>query len=62
MSSSSSSTQKQTRTPRMATRQHLTDRANQTAVCFVLNEYVDDPFISAYTVEHDEQGEDRSEK
>ena len=47
MSSSSSSTQNQTRTARMAKRQQLTDRANQTAVCFGLNEYSDDPDTSA---------------
>ena len=52
MSSSSSSTQNQTRTAGVATRQHLTDRANQTAVCFVLNEYSDDPDTSAYVVGH----------
>ena len=50
MSSSSSSTQDQTRTARMATRQQLTDRANQTAACFVHNEYSDDPDFSAYMV------------
>ena len=47
MSSSSSSTQNQTRTARMATRQQLTDRANQIGACFVLNEYSDDPDTSA---------------
>ena len=41
--SSSSSTQNQTRTARMATRQQLTDRADQIGACFVLNEYCDDP-------------------
>ena len=50
MSSSSSSTQNQTRTARMATRQHLTSQANQARVWFVLNEYSDDPDISAYMV------------
>ena len=34
----------------MATRQQLTDRVNQTVVCFVLDEYSDDPDISAYMV------------
>ena len=34
----------------MATRQHLTDRANQAGACFVLNEYSDDPDASAYLV------------
>ena len=48
MSSSSSSTQNQTRTARMATRQHLTNQANQIGACFVLNEYSDDPDTSAY--------------
>ena len=48
MSSSSSSTQNQTRTSRMATRQHLADRAHQARVCFVLFECGDDPDISAY--------------
>ena len=50
MSSSSSYTKNQTRTTRMATRQQLTDRANQSAECFVLNEYSDDPQKSAYMV------------
>ena len=50
MSSSSFSTQNQTRTTRMATRQQLTDRANQIGACFVLNEYSDDPDTSAYLV------------
>ena len=40
----------QTRTARMATRQHLTNQANQAGVCFVLNEYSDDPDTSAYMV------------
>ena len=48
MSSSSSSTQNQTRTARMATRQHLSNQANQVGVCFVLNEYSDHPDTSAY--------------
>ena len=48
MSSFSSSTQNQTRTVRMATRRHLTNRANQAGVCFVLNEYCDDPDTSAF--------------
>ena len=46
----SSYTQNQTPTARMATRQHLTNRANQAAVCFVLYEYSEDPDISAYMV------------
>ena len=50
MSSSSSSTQNQTRTARMATRQHLTNQADQAWVCFVLNEYSDDTDTSAYMV------------
>ena len=33
-----------------ATRQQLTDRANQAQVCFVLHEYSDDPDTSAYMV------------
>ena len=47
MSPSTSSSQNQTRTARMAT-QHLSNRANQTGVCFVLNEYSDDPDTSAF--------------
>ena len=50
MSSSKSSTQNQTRTARMATRQQPTDRANQIGACFVRNEYSDDPDTSAYMV------------
>ena len=50
ISSSSSSAQNQTRTARTATRQQLTNQANQAGVCFVLNEYSDDPDKSAYTV------------
>ena len=50
VSSSSSSTQNQTRTARMATRQHLSNQANQVGVCFVLNECSDDPDTSAYMV------------
>ena len=34
----------------MATRQHLTNQANQIGACFVLNEYSDDPDTSAYLV------------
>ena len=34
----------------MATRQQLTDRANQIGACFVRNEYSDDPDTSAYMV------------
>ena len=50
MSSSGSSTQNQIRAARMATRQHLTSQANQARVCFVLNEYSDDPDTSAFVV------------
>ena len=50
MSSSSSSTENQTRTARMATRQQVTNHANQAGVCFVLNEYSDDLDTSAYMV------------
>ena len=50
MSSSSSSAQKQTRTARMATRQQHTNQVNQAKVCFVLNEYSDDPDTSAHMV------------
>ena len=50
ISSSSSSAQNQTRTARTATRQQLTNQANQAGVCFVLNEYSDDPDTPAYTV------------
>ena len=50
MSSSSSSTKNQTRTARMATRQHLSNQANQVGACFVLNDYSGDPDTSAYMV------------
>ena len=50
MFSSSSSTQNQTRTARMATRQHLSNHSNQIGVCFVLNDYSDDPEASAHMV------------
>ena len=50
MSSSSSSTQNQTRTARMATRQQLANQPNQAGACFVLDEYSDDPDTSAYMV------------
>ena len=50
MSSSSSSAQNQTRTARVATRQQLTNQANQAAACFVLNAYCDDPDTHAYMV------------
>ena len=50
LSSSSSSTQNQTRTARMVTRQHLSNQANQVGVCFVLNDYRDDPDTSAFLV------------
>ena len=38
----------QTRTARMATRQQLTNQANQAGMCFVLNEYSDDPDTSRH--------------
>ena len=47
---SSLSTQNQTRTARMATRQDLSNQANQVGVCFVLNDYSDDPDTSAFLV------------
>ena len=50
MSPSNSSSQNQTRTARMATRQQLTNQANQAGMCFVLNEYSDNPDTSAYMV------------
>ena len=50
MSSSSSSTQNQARTARMATRQRLHNQESQKGICFVLNEYSDDPDTSAYMV------------
>ena len=50
MSSSISSTRNQTRTARMATRQQLTDGANQDGACCVFTEYNDDPDTSAYMV------------
>ena len=43
----------------MATRQHLTDQANQAGVCFVLNEYSDDRDTSADMVG---QGKERPYK
>ena len=42
--------QNQARTARMATRQHFSDQSNQVGVCFVLNDYSDDPDTSAYVV------------
>ena len=49
MSSSSSSTQNQARTARMATRQRLQNQESQKGrICFVLNEYRDDPDTYAY--------------
>ena len=62
MSSCSSSSQSQTRTARMATRQHLTNQANQAGVCFVLNEYSGDPDTSAYVVEKKSTSADRSDR
>ena len=50
MSPSSSSSQNRIRTARMSTQQHLSNQANQADVCFVLNDYVDDPDTSAYMV------------
>ena len=50
MSSSSLSNQNQTRTASMATRQHLPNQANRVGVCFVLNDYSDDPDTSAVWV------------
>ena len=44
------STQNQTRTARMATGQHHTNQANQARMCFVLNEYSDDPDTPTYMV------------
>ena len=40
----------QTSTVRKATRQHLTNQANQPGMCFVLNEYSDDRNASACMV------------
>ena len=34
----------------MATRQHLSNQANQAGACFLLNEHSDDPDTSAYLV------------
>ena len=50
MSPSSSSSQNQTRTPRMTTQQHLSNQASKAGVCFVLNDHSDDPDTSAYVV------------
>ena len=47
---SSSSTNNQTSTARMATRQHLSNQTNQVGACFVLNDNSDDPDSSAYMV------------
>ena len=47
MSASRPSTQDQTRAARMATRQQLSNQANQVGVCFVLNQYSGDPDTSA---------------
>ena len=46
-SASRPSTQDQTRAARMATRQQLSNQANQVGVCFVLNQYSGDPDTSA---------------
>ena len=48
MSQSSSASQNQTRTARMATQQHLSNTANQVEVCFILNDYSDDSSTSAF--------------
>ena len=50
MSPSSSSTQNQTRTARITTQQHLSNQAKKVGMCFVLNDYSDDPNTSAYMV------------
>ena len=50
MSPSSSPSQNHTRTARVSTRQHLSNQANQVGVCFVLNDYSDDPATSTYMV------------
>ena len=50
VSPSSSSAQNQTRTARMTTQQHLSDQAKKVGMCFVLNDYSDDPATSAYMV------------
>ena len=45
-----SSAQNQTHTARMSTRQHLSSQPKQVGMCFVLNDYSDDPDTSAYMV------------
>ena len=50
LSPSSLSSQNQTRTARMTTQQHLSNQAKQVGMCFVLNDYSDDPDTSAYMV------------
>ena len=50
MSLSSPSTQNQTRTARITTQQHLSNHAKKVGMCFVLNDYSDDPDTSAYMV------------
>ena len=37
----------------MAAQQHLSNQVNQVRVCFVLNDYSDDPDTSAYVVGQD---------
>ena len=48
--SSSSSSQDQGRTARMTTQHHLSNRAKQVGVWFVLNDNSDDPDTSVYMV------------
>ena len=50
MSPFSSSTHNQTRTARMAARQHLSNQSNQVGVCFVLNDNSDDTDTSSNMV------------
>ena len=50
MSPSSSSTQSQTRTARMTTQQHLSNKTKKIGMCFVLSDYSDEPDTSAYMV------------
>ena len=50
MPPSSSSSQNQSRTDRMMRRQHLSNQVKQVGMCFVLNDYSDDPDTSAFMV------------
>ena len=50
MSPSSSSSQNRTRTARMTTQQHLSSQAKKVTMCFILNDYSDDPDTSVYMV------------